>query len=83
MSVDYTDSASIDAFAAEVERELDGEGRRSELWALIGTWALAGAIFTLGAALDVGVLYAAGLLVVAYWVVGVLRADGPGGWWGH
>jgi hypothetical protein len=82
MSVDYTDDASIDAFAADVQRELDGDGDRSALWGLIGTWALAGAIFTLGAALDAGVLYIAGVVVVAFWVTGVLRAHGPSGWWG-
>jgi hypothetical protein len=81
MSVDYTDEASIDAFAAEVQRELDGDGERGALWALIGTWALAGVIFTLGAALDAGVLYLAGLIVVVFWVAGVLRARGPAGWW--
>jgi hypothetical protein len=83
MSVDYTDEASIDAFAAEVQRELDGDGDRPELWSLIGTWVLAGAVFTLGSALDAGVLYLAGLVIVAFWVVGILRARGPGGWWGH
>ncbi|MEA2249455.1 MAG: hypothetical protein QOH46_3984, partial [Solirubrobacteraceae bacterium] len=77
MSVDYTVEASIDAFAAEVERALDGDGERGELWTLIGTWTLAGVIFSLGAALDAGVLYLVGLVVVAFWVTGVMRGRGP------
>ncbi|MEA2330525.1 MAG: hypothetical protein QOH58_663 [Thermoleophilaceae bacterium] len=81
MTVDYTDETAIDAFAAEVERELDAAGS-SEMWPLLATWALAGVLFTLGAALDVGLLYVAGLLVVAFWVAGVLLARGPSGWWG-
>jgi hypothetical protein len=83
MSVDYTSDASIEAFAAEVEHALDGDGDRPQMWPLIGTWALAGVIFTLGAALDAGVLYVLGLIVVGFWVAGVLRAHGPGGWWSH
>lgn len=81
MSIDYADHRSIDAFAAEVEQQLDAAAPASALWPLLGTWLAAGAIFTLGAALDVGLLYVAGLLVVAFWVVGVLRARGRAGWW--
>lgn len=80
MSVDFTDDRAIDAFAAEVERELDASGGNA-MWPLLATWALAGVLFTLGAALDTGILYVLGLAVVVFWVVGVLRAEGRAGWW--
>jgi hypothetical protein len=82
MTTDYEDQASIDAFAAHVEAELDAAAPDNAMWPLIGCWVLAGALLTLGVRFGVGVLYVLGLLVVAFTVIGFFRASGRGGWWG-
>jgi hypothetical protein len=82
MTTDYQDQASIDAYAAHVEAELDAAAPGNAMWPLIGCWLLAGALLTLAVRFGSGVLYVLGLLVVAFAVVGFLRASDRGGWWG-
>jgi hypothetical protein len=82
MTTDYEDQASIDAFAAHVEAELDAAAPGHAMWPLIGCWLVAGALLTLAVRFSVGALYVLGLLVVAFAVTGFLRASGRGGWWG-
>lgn len=80
--VDYQDAASIDAYAKQVEQELDANAPGVAMWPLLGTWLLAGALLTLGVRFHAGPLFIAGLAVVVFSVLGFFRARGRAGWWG-
>jgi hypothetical protein len=81
MTTDYQDQASIDAYAAHVQEELDAAAPGTAMWPLVGCWLLAGALLTLGVRVGSGVLYVLGLAVVVFATVGFFRASGRAGWW--
>ena len=79
--VDYQDGASIDAYANEVEHELDAHAPGVSMWPLLGSWLVAGVLLTLAVRFHTGVLYVVGLAAVALSVAGFYRGRGPARWW--
>lgn len=83
MSIDHTDLAAIDAYADEVERELDRHADPRGLWPLVGLWLASGVALTLAVRFDIGWLYVVGAAVIVLWCALFFRGGGRSGWGGY